>query len=163
VAEGEAILQLTEPDLSVTLQASAADRSKLKVGQHCTVQISGETTVGTGTITELNSTPTAGSASGSQSGEVYEGRIEVSDFSGADGSQVSIKVVDQQVDNALTVPIAAVLQDGLGRDVVRVIDLRNGKVTALPVTTGLTEGSYIQVTRGLHLGQTVIVQTSQPQ
>jgi hypothetical protein len=78
----------------VTLQASAADRSKLKVGQHCTVQISGETTTGTGTITSLNATPTLVSSSGGQSEQVYEGHIEVSDFSGADGAQVSIKVVD---------------------------------------------------------------------
>jgi hypothetical protein len=33
----------------------------------------------------------------------------------------------------------------------------------VPVTTGLTEGSYVQITKGLHLGQTVIVQTNQSQ
>ena len=42
VAPGEAILSLTEPNLSVTLQATAAERSELAVGQHCTIQISGE-------------------------------------------------------------------------------------------------------------------------
>ena len=63
---------------------------------------------------------------------------------------MSINVVDQQVENALTVPIAAVKQNGAGGDVVRVIDLaKGGKVTEVPVTTGLTEGSYIQVTNGL--------------
>lgn len=164
VAAGAPILELTEPDLSVTLQASAADRSKLKVGQHCTVQISGETTVGTGTITSLNATPTLVSSSGGQSEQVYEGHIEVSNFSGADGAQVSIKVVDEQVTNALTVPIAAVKQNGVGKDVVRVIDLAHGgKVTEVPVVTGLTEGSYIQVKQGLHVGETVIVQANQPQ
>ena len=163
VTAGAPILALTEPDLSVTLQASAADRSKLKVGQRCTVQISGETTEGTGTITSLNSTPTLVS-SGGQSEQVYEGHIEVSDFSGADGAQVSIKVVDQQVTDALTVPIAAVKQNGVGKDVVRVIDLAHGgRVTEVPVVTGLTEGSYIQVKKGLHVGQTVIVQANQPQ
>ena len=86
----------------------------------------------------------------------------MSNFSGADGSQVSINVVDQQVDNALTVPIAAVLQNGSGQNVVRVINLaKGGKVTTVPVTTGLTEGSYVQITKGLHLGQTVIVQMNQ--
>ena len=38
----------------------------------------------------------------------------MSDLTGADGSAVSITVVDQQVDNALTVPIAAVKQNGSG-------------------------------------------------
>jgi len=163
VSPGEAVLSLTETNLSVTLQASAADRSKLAVGQSCTVQISGEDTQGTGTIIELDSTPTVLS-SGAQSQQVYEGKIEVSNLTGADGSQVSISVVDQQVNDALTVPIAAVKQNGVGDDVVRVIDLANhGTVTEVPVTTGLTEGSYIQITKGLQLGELVIAGDEQSQ
>ncbi len=156
LAPGETILSLVEPDLSVTLQASAADRSKLTLGQTCTVQISGETSSGSGVITELDTnTTTVGNA------QVYEGTIEVSGLTGADGSQVSITVVDQQIDNALTVPIAAVKQDGSGADVVRVVDLaRGGRVTEVSVTTGLTEGSYIQVTGGLRLGQLVLVEVN---
>lgn len=165
VTPGEPILSLTEPDLTVTLQASAANRSMLAVGQSCTVQIAGATTSASGTIVELDSTPTdlASSASGSASTQVYEGRIEVPDLNGADGSAVSITVVDQQVDDALTVPIAAVEQNGTGADTVRVYDRRNGKVTAVPVTTGLTDGSYIQITTGLSNGQSVIVEVDQPQ
>lgn len=156
VAPGVPLLSLVEPDLSVTLQASAADRTKLAVGQTTTVQISGSNSSGTGVITELDSnTTTVGSA------QVYEGTIAVSDLTGADGSQVSITVVDQQIDHALTVPIAAVKQNGTGQDVVRTVDLtRAGRVTDVPVTTGLTEGSYIEITKGLRLGQLVIVQVN---
>jgi len=165
VAPGEAILSLTESNLTVTLQASAADRSKLAVGQSCTVQIAGETTQGTGTITELDSTPTViSSGTGGQSEQVYEGRIEVSNLTGADGSQVSITVVDQEVNDALTVPIAAVKQNGSGVDVVRVINIGGaGTVTEVPVTTGLTEGSYVQITSGLRLGELVIAGADQSQ
>ncbi len=166
VAPGEAMLSLTESDLTVTLQASAADRSKLAVGQHCTVQIAGETNEGSGTITELDATPTVigSSGAGGQSSQVYEGKIEVTDLTGADGSQVSINVVDQQVNDAMTVPIAAVKQNGQGVDVVRVIDLHTaGTVTEVPVTTGLTEGSYIQITKGLQLGELVIAGADQSQ
>ncbi|HMD46082.1 MAG TPA: Calx-beta domain-containing protein [Acidimicrobiales bacterium] len=162
VAPGEAVLALTEPVLSVTLQASAADRSKLAVGQRCTVQISGATTSGVGVITELDATPTVVSSGTGQSSQVYEGKIEVSNLDGADGSEVSITVVDQQVNDALTVPIAAVKQNGSGVDVVRVINLADGgRVTEVPVTTGLTEGSYIQITHGLREGQLVIAQVNQ--
>jgi hypothetical protein len=157
VAPGEAILSLTEPDLSVTLQATAAQRSELAVGQKCTIQISGENTSGTGVITELDTAPTTVTGSGGQSSQVYEGRIAVSDLTGADGSAVSITVVNQQVDNALTVPISAVKQNGSGVNVVRVINLdQGGRVTEVPVRTGLTEGSYIQIKSGLHLNQLVI-------
>ena len=162
---GENILSLTEPDLTVSLQASAANRTLLKVGQSCTVQIAGSQTTATGTITELDATPTniSSSSPGGSSQQVYEGRIEVSGLTGADGSQVSINVVDQQVDDALTVPVAAVKQNGVGADVVRVINRRTGKVTEVRVVTGLTEGSYIQVKSGVHAGETVIVQVNQPQ
>ena len=158
VVPGQAILSLVEPDLSVTLQASAADRSKLQVGQTCTVQINGANNKGTGVITELDADTTqVGTA------QVYEGTIQLSGLTGADGSQVSITVVDQQIDNALTVPIAAVKQGGSGTDLVRVVSLaKGGRITEVPVTTGLTEGSYIQITGGLRLGQLVIVQVTHP-
>ena len=52
-------------------------------------------------------------------------------------------------------------QDGSGADVVRVVDLtKGGRITEVPVTTGLTEGSYIQITGGLQIGQLVIVEVS---
>jgi uncharacterized protein YwbE len=59
--------------------------------------------------------------------------------------------------------VAAVKQNGVGADVVRVIDRKTGKVTEVKVKTGLTEGSYIQVDNGVHAGQTVIVEVDQPQ
>jgi multidrug efflux pump subunit AcrA (membrane-fusion protein) len=162
---GEAILSLTEPDLTVSLQASAANRTLLKVGQSCTVQIEGSDTTASGTITELDTTPTTltSATPGAGSSQVYEGRIEVSGLTGADGSAVSINVVDQQVDDALTVPIAAVKQNGVGADVVRVLDRKSGKVSEVHVVTGLSEGSYIQVTNGVYAGETVIDEVDQPQ
>jgi len=162
VTPGEPILSLTEPELSVTLQASAADRSKLAVGQPATVQIDGENNTYAGTITELDANATTVSSGTGSSQQVYEGRIEVPNISGADGSQVSITVIDQQENNALTVPIAAVKQNGSGVPVVRVINLRTGRISEVPVTTGLTEGSYIQITKGLVAGQIVVVQVDQP-
>jgi multidrug efflux pump subunit AcrA (membrane-fusion protein) len=161
IAPGGPILSLTEPTLSVTLQASAANRSNLKVGQKATVQIDGDNNTYAGTITELDSSPTSVSSGAGASAQVYEGRIEVPNITGADGSQVSITVIDQQELNALTVPIAAVKQNGSGASVVRVVDLRSGQITEVPVTTGLTEGSYIEVTKGLHPNEVVVVQVNQ--
>ena len=60
-------------------------------------------------------------------------------------------------------PIAAVKQNGPGEDVVRVIDLEDGgKITEVPVTTGLTEGAYIEITSGLEGDEVVIVEVDQP-
>src|SRR4029077_15060441 len=63
VPPGTPILSLTDPNFTVTLQASASDRTKLKVGQHCTVQLSGGTNENAGTITELDANLTSLDAS----------------------------------------------------------------------------------------------------
>jgi len=60
---------------------------------------------------------------------------------------------------ALTVPIAAVKQNGSGDDVVRVISLaQGGKVREVKVVTGLSEGSYIEIKDGLDARQVVVVE-----
>jgi len=150
----------------VTLQASATDRTKLKVGQHCSVQLVGGTNEEPGTISELDANLTSLDASqpGGTPTQVYEGKIQVGDLGAADGAAVTIKVIVENVPEALTVPIAAVKQNGSGEDVVRVIDLAHGgKVSEVPVQTGLTEGSFIEVKKGLRGDETVIVETDQPQ
>ncbi len=166
VMPGTPILTLTDPNFTVTLQASATDRTKLAVGQHCTVELVGGDNEVPGTITELDADQTSVSSGtpGQPASEVYEGQIEVSDLGAADGAAVSIDVVDQQVTNVLTVPVAAVKQNGLGQDVVSVVDVADGdKITEVPVSTGLTEGSYVQITSGLTGDERVIVDVNQPQ
>jgi multidrug efflux pump subunit AcrA (membrane-fusion protein) len=61
------------------------------------------------------------------------------------------------------VPIAAVKQNGQGEDVVRVIDIEGGgTITEVPVTTGLSEGSFIEITSGLEGDEVVIVEVDTP-
>jgi hypothetical protein len=75
---------------------------------------------------------------------------------------VTVKIVTKQARGALTIPIAAVKQDGEGRDVVRVIDLeQGGKTRDVPVKTGMTEGSYIEITSGLQADDVVVVELNQ--
>ena len=165
VAPGAPILSLTEPNFTVTLQASPSDRTKLQVGQHCTVELVGGENQVSGTISELDADQTSVSSStpGQAQQQVYEGQIEVSDLGAADGAAVSINVIDQQATDVLTVPVAAVKQNGVGQDVVRVINLAaGGKITEAPVSTGLPEGSYIEVTKGLTENEKVIVDVNQP-
>jgi multidrug efflux pump subunit AcrA (membrane-fusion protein) len=160
---GTPVLSLTDPNFTVTLQASATDRTKLKVGQHCTVQLSGGQNEEPGTISELDSNLTSldSTTPGATPQQVYEGKIQVGDLGAADGASVTIKVIDQQETNVLTVPIAAVKQNGKGDDVVRVIDIaHSGKITEVPVQTGLTSGDYIEITKGLQGNETVISDTT---
>jgi hypothetical protein len=180
VEQGNAVTAgepLIVPQESVTLQASPSDSTQLAVGQSCTMTISGGQSTFDGVITELDSNPTEISGSGGSGGgsagsgaqEVFEGQIEVSGGlskadQNADGATVSITVTTQGVKHALSVPVAAVLQNGSGQDVVRLVELSHGgKIREVPVTTGLTAGSYVQITGGLHAGQVVLVSINQNQ
>ena len=156
VPAGTPLLSLVDTGLTVTLRASASDRTKLEPGQKATVKLIGSSEQVEGTISELDETASVDEATGEQ---FYEGKIEVGDLPGADGATVSIAVVLEQRPDAITVPIAAVKQDGDGNDVVRVIDLEDtGEVTELQVVTGIAEGSYIEVREGLEGGEIVIVE-----
>ncbi len=154
---GTPLFTLTETNVTVTLDASAADRTKLKVGQIVTVQVQGGDTSAPGVITELDDTPTTDKETKKQT---YKGTVQVrGDLGAADGTPVTIKVVVQERLGALTVPIAAVKQNGSGDDVVRVIDLdHGGTVREVKVTTGLSEGSYIEIKSGLDAKQVVVVE-----
>ena len=164
---GTPVLSLTDPKFTVTLQASASDRTKLAVGQ----KLHGEAHRRRqgGRRHDLRARPEPHVARrratpGGTAQQVYEGKINVADLGAADGASVSIDVTVQQKTNVLTVPIAAVKQNGSGQDVVRVIDLAEprARTTEVPVTTGLTEGSYIEITKGLKGDETVIVEVDQP-
>jgi multidrug efflux pump subunit AcrA (membrane-fusion protein) len=155
VQAGMPLLSLTDAGLTVTLKASASDRTKLKAGQKATVKLEGATDEVEGVISELDDTATTDEQSKSQS---YEGKVTIGDFAAADGAGVTIDVVLDQRTDALTVPIAAVKQDGAGHDVVRVLDVATGAIREARVQTGISEGSYLEVRSGVKAGDVVIVE-----
>ena len=160
VTAGKPLFSLTETTFTVTLDASAADRTKLKVGQSVTVQLQGADGTAPGVISELDDNITTDPDTKKQT---YKGKVQVQgDLGAADGAPVTIKVVLQERLNALTVPIAAVKQNGQGQDVVRVIDLAHGsRIREVRVVTGLSEGSYIEIKSGLRADQVVVVEVDQ--
>jgi hypothetical protein len=158
VQPGAALMTLTDTTFTVTLEASASDRTQLKVGDQATVKLSGGDAQANGVISELDSNISTDTTTKQQ---VYKGKITVGDLGAADGATVSIDVVVQDKPNVLTVPIAAVKQNGAGQDVVRVIDLvHGGRVHEVAVKTGLSSGDFIEVESGLTGNEVVIVETS---
>lgn len=157
VAPGGQLFNLTDANFTVQLSASPSDRTQLKVGQAVTVQLQGGSAQADGVISELDDNLTYDSTTKAQS---YQGKIAVGDLGAADGATVTIDVTVQAAENVLSVPIAAVKQNGLGQDVVRVMDLAHGAaVHEVTVRTGLADSSYIQIDSGLSEGQVVIVET----
>jgi biotin carboxyl carrier protein len=157
VAPGAQLFTLTDTNFTVTLSASPSDRTQLKVGQDVTVQLQGGSAQASGVISQLDDFVTVDPTTKAQS---YQGKISVGNLGAADGATVTIHVTVQAANDVLTVPIAAVKQNGLGQDVVRVIDLsQRGHVTEIPVRTGLADSSYMEIDSGLREGQVVIVET----
>ena len=162
---GTPILSLTDPTFTVTLQASASDRTKLAVGQSVTVKLTGGDKEVEGTISELdqNLTSLAASTPGAAAAQVYEGKINVTDLGAADGASVSIDVTVQQKTNVITVPIAAVKQSGNGKDVVRGHRSEESLEGHRRGGDDRTHrGVYIEVSKGLKGDETVIVEVDQP-
>lgn len=157
VTPGGQLFNLTDANFTVQLSASPSDRTQLKVGQAVTVKLQGGSAQADGVISQLDDNATVDPNTKAQS---YQGKISVGDLGAADGATVTIDVTVQAADNVLTVPIAAVKQNGSGQDVVRVIDLaRGGHITEVPVRTGLADSSYMEIDSGLSEGQVVVVET----
>jgi multidrug efflux pump subunit AcrA (membrane-fusion protein) len=161
VEPGTPLMTLTDTTFTVTLEADPSDRTQLKVGDPCTVKLSGGSAEANGVISELDSNISTDDVTKQQ---VYKGKITVGDLGAADGATVSIDVTVEDKPNVLTVPIAAVKENGSGQDVVRVIDLAHGgRVTEVPVKTGLAVDDYIEIDSGLTGNEVVIVETNQTQ
>ena len=152
---GQEVLTLTEPDFTITLTLSPTNRGNLEVGMAVEVEIqaSDEEAV-PGVILELDETATV-TGDGS---ERYEGVIETFEVLDAvDGASVNVDVTREEKIDVITVPVAAVLQDGQGNDVVRVV-LVDGTTTQVQIKTGLSEGAFVEVTEGLVGDELVLVE-----
>ena len=153
---GQQVLTLTEPDFTITLTLNPTDRGNLEVGMEVEVEIqASDQDAVPGVIIELDETATV-AADGS---ERYEGVIQTfEDLDAVDGANVNVDVTREEKIDVITVPVAAVLQDGQGNDVVRVV-LTDGTTRQVQVKVGLSEGAYVEITEGLSGEELVLVET----
>ena len=153
---GQEVLTLTEPDFTITLTLNPTDRGNLEVGMAVEVEIqASDQEAVPGVILELDETATVGG----DGSERYEGVIETFEVLDAvDGASVNVDVTREEKIDVITVPVAAVLQDGQGNDVVRIV-LLDGSTTQVQIETGLSEGAWVEVTEGLTGDELVLVET----
>jgi len=153
---GQQVLTLTESDFTITLALNPTDRGNLEVGMAVEVELqASDQDAVPGVIIELDETATV-SADGS---ERYEGVIETSEtLDAVDGANINVDVTREEKIDVITVPVASVLQDGQGNDVVRVV-LSDGTTTQVRVEVGLSEGAFVEITDGLTGDELVLVET----
>jgi hypothetical protein len=156
VLQGNPVLTLTEPVFTVNLSVSASDRAQLEVGQAVIVDIAAGDQTSEGVISELDDSATVDEAGN----ELYGGVVEIVDpLKGVDGASVSIDVVLEEKEDVLVVPVAAVLQQGGGRE-VRVIN-DDGTIDRVTVEVGLVDDEFIEITSGLEGDEIVVVSVDQ--
>jgi multidrug efflux pump subunit AcrA (membrane-fusion protein) len=150
--QGAPVLTLTEPVFTVKLIVTATDRAKLEIGQKVTVSLDSSDVELDGAIATLDDTATISDTGEEQ----YEGTVAVQgDLNAVDGARATIDVTLAERLGVLTVPVAAVLRSG-GGDEVRVINSA-GTITRVPVTIGLIDGEWVEVTSGLKGDELVVV------
>jgi len=92
IPTGTPLFSLTETNLTVSISVSAADRTKLKVGQPVTVEVQGGDQSAPGVITQLDDFITT-DKSATQTSQTYQGKVQVrGDLGAADGTPVTVKV-----------------------------------------------------------------------
>jgi multidrug efflux pump subunit AcrA (membrane-fusion protein) len=152
VLQGSPVLTLTEPVFTITLAVSAGDRSELEIGQAVAVGLDASDQDLAGVIATLDDNATVGD----QGEELYEGTVEVQgDLAAVDGSRATIDVTLAERLDVIAVPVAAVLRVAGGEE-VRVIN-DAGTISRVPVTIGLIDGEWVEVTSGLTGNELVIV------
>jgi multidrug efflux pump subunit AcrA (membrane-fusion protein) len=141
--------------LSVIAQVNEVDVPNIKPGQEATVTLDAfpnQTFVG-----KVQSVDSIGTiSSGVVTYNVYITLISPPSEVKA-GMSASIAIQTAHAYNVITVPSAAI-QTANGASYVRV--LKNGQVTSVPVTTGISDDTNTQITSGISAGETVVVGTN---
>jgi multidrug efflux pump subunit AcrA (membrane-fusion protein) len=153
---GQEVLTLTEPDFTITMLLSPTERGNLEVGQLVRVELqASDQDEVDGVIAELDDNATIDATGG----ETYEGVIETGvALDAVDGARVNIDVIRDERVQVITVPVAAVLQNGEGHDVVRIV-LSDRTTRQVEVVVGLSEGSFVEIESGLNGDEIVVVET----
>jgi HlyD family secretion protein len=141
--------------LQITASVDETDISKVEIGQEA--QITFDAFPGlrlSGTVLEI---PLEGRLA--QNVVTYEVPVSMESVQGVaikPGMTANLSIVVGRTENALLIPALAVLQSDEG-NVVLVQDSIQGEGTTTPVETGLSDGTYVEVLRGLIEGDHVLV------
>jgi RND family efflux transporter MFP subunit len=143
----------------IKVQATEVDLPTIHAGQKATISLSaysGKTFVGT--VEQVDSV-------GAISSGVVTYNVFITFVAPSEdikpGMSATVIIQTSRHDNVLSVPTSAV-QTSQGQSTVRV--LKNGQVTSVPVTTGISSDADTEITSGLTEGDTVVtgvVSTSQ--
>lgn len=153
-AQNVAVIQSDSLPIA-TFNISEIDVSSVEPGQKATItldSIAGKTFAGTVETVDRIGTVTSGVTN-------YPViiRFDTKSLELLPNMSATVNIITNQKDNVLLVPAMAVVTQN-GQSVVRV--LKNNTVTEVPVETGLSSNSQIEITSGVNEGDTVVTGTA---
>jgi Putative peptidoglycan binding domain/HlyD family secretion protein len=162
VGAGQAVLSATTTARQVTIALDAAQQSEVKVGNKVTITLpDGRTTPGVvSAVGTVATPPTSSNSSATVTVDVTP--LRPRDTGSFDQAPVQVSITTASVDNALVVPVSALLAEAGGGYAIEVIGA-GGARHLVPVSTGLFDDAdgLVQVTgSGLAAGQHVVVPSS---
>jgi len=147
-----AIQVVSTNSFTVTANVDGTQVGQIAVGNQATITPTGSATPAFGTVASISQT-----ASTSSNVSTYPVVISVTgtDSGLHSGASATIAITYRQIANAVQVPVQAIRRDTGGSTYVVVRD--GSKDVKTPVTTGVTAGTMIQITRGLSGSEQVVV------
>ncbi len=144
--------------MTLTIQVDELEVAQVHAGQQVDITtpgLPGKTF--TGQVTSVD--PMGNTSGGAGSLATYGVAISVPAAAGLlPGMTADAEVVVQTVPNAILVPVEAIIQNGQQAEVEV---LQGGRPSVVPVTVGLVNDQYAQITSGLQPGQVVVTGSTQ--
>ncbi len=132
--------------IEMKADVAEADIIKLAVGQPATITLAGGNTKVEGAIRLI--APTVDPVS--RLGTVF---ISLKDTAKARSGMYASAIITAEEKTAVVLPQTAVTNEN-GKTIVRKVD--NGVVNIIPVTTGISDGKFVEVVEGLKAGEEVV-------
>lgn len=158
---GGTIMQATSVNRQVTVALDTALQSQVKVGDQATIDLPGNHSA-PGTVSSVGTVATAGQSGGSSTITVQITLKDPSAAGGLDQAPVQVSIITGSVDNALAVPVNALLALAGGGYAIEVVD-PGGARRLVPVSVGMFDdgAGTVQITgAGVAAGQRVVVPAS---
>ncbi len=148
----------TQGNLSVSVSVDELDINSMSVGQEATITLDAiENQSFTGTVSSIANT----SSNSSNGVSKYTVKLTVpKDDNMKIGMNASVNIVASESKDVLTIPVSALQERGDESYVYTKID-ENGNLSGeVTVTTGLSDGTNVEITDGLEEGTTIYYQKS---
>jgi multidrug efflux pump subunit AcrA (membrane-fusion protein) len=154
VTTGDTLLEMMDlTTMKATFKVDEYDISAVSIGKTVSVTVEGIGTTFDAPISAINKRAIV-------SGDLsyYEATVDLTGIplpqSALPGMQISVNVLNQQVEDAVLLPIDAVSFDA---EDLPFVYMQNGKaVDIVPIEVGVNDGVHVQITAGLKSGDTVL-------